>query len=66
MIEELLTPEELSRILKVKKSTLYVWIHRGADIPFLKVNGTLRFRKSSILKWILEKEQERKRRNFEI
>jgi len=66
MIEELLTPEELAGILRIKRQTLYTWIHRGSDIPFFKERGTIRFRKEAILNWISEKEKERKKRNFEL
>ncbi|MDP2735778.1 MAG: helix-turn-helix domain-containing protein, partial [bacterium] len=38
----LVTIKELSDFLKVKPSTLYSWVH-GGTIPFVKLNGLLRF-----------------------
>ncbi len=47
----LITIEELSDLLKVKKSTLYSWVHYGT-IPFYKLNGLLRFEMDEIMEWV--------------
>lgn len=47
----LVTIKELSEFLKVKSSTLYSWVHSGT-IPFIKLNGLLRFDMDEITKWV--------------
>jgi len=48
MFEELLTPEEVARILKVDKRTIYYWIERKM-INYIKVNKkVVRFRPSDV------------------
>ncbi|MBI5888925.1 MAG: helix-turn-helix domain-containing protein [Deltaproteobacteria bacterium] len=47
----LVSIKELSEFLKVKPSTLYSWVHNGT-IPFIKLNGLLRFDMDEITKWI--------------
>jgi len=64
--ERLLTPSELARFLSVRPGTIYSWISRGVDIPYVKIEGTVRFREEAIQAWLLEKEREQKRRNFEL
>ena len=48
---QLITVRELSEFLKVKKSTLYSWVHSRA-IPFYKLNGLLRFDMAEIEEWV--------------
>jgi excisionase family DNA binding protein len=55
-MEKLLSPEDVCELLGVEKSTLYSWTSREL-IPFIKVNGLLRFRESEILKWLKLKER---------
>jgi hypothetical protein len=43
MTEKLLKPQELAEILKVRPGTIYPWISRGVDIPYVKIEGTVRF-----------------------
>jgi len=64
-MEKLLNPKQLAEILGVKCTTVYSWLNRGSDIPHLKIQGTVRFREKAIQDWIIAKESERKRRNFE-
>jgi len=47
----LVTIKELSDFLKVKPSTLYSWVHYGT-IPFIKLNGLLRFDMDEVVKWV--------------
>ena len=50
-LEELLTPEEVSKKLKVKLSTIYHWA-QCRTIPFIKIGKHLRFRVRDIARWI--------------
>jgi len=36
------------------------------DIPHVKIAGTVRFREKAVMEWLLQKERERRRRNFEL
>ena len=48
---KLITIQELAELLKVKPKTLYQWAELR-QIPFLKLNGALRFDLDDIEKWI--------------
>jgi excisionase family DNA binding protein len=65
-VEKLLTPTQLADILNVKLGTVYSWLSRGVDIPHVKIAGTVRFREKAIQEWLLKKELEKKRKNFEL
>ncbi len=65
-MEKLLNPQELAEVLNVRPGTVYSWLSRGVDIPHVKIGGTVRFREKAVMEWLLQKEQERKRRNFEV
>jgi excisionase family DNA binding protein len=65
-MEKLLNPVQLAEILNVRPGTIYSWLSRGVDIPHVKIAGTVRFREKAVIDWLMEKERERKRRNFEI
>jgi len=48
MFEELLTPEEVARMLKVDKRTIYYWIERKA-INYIRINKkVVRFRPTDV------------------
>jgi len=49
--QNLLTIEDLSRILKTSKHTIYGWVRKKA-VPFCKLNGLLRFEPNMIEKWL--------------
>ncbi len=66
VMEKLLNPQELAEALNVKLGTVYSWISRGVDIPYVKIGGSVRFREKAVMEWILQKERERRRRNFEL
>lgn len=55
-MEKLLTPEKLCEILEIEKSTLYSWTSKE-QIPFMKINGMLRFSEGEIVKWLKLKER---------
>jgi len=65
-VERLLSPSQLADILGVRPGTIYSWLSRGVNIPHVKIEGTVRFREKAIQDWLLRKEQEKKRRNFEL
>jgi PTS system nitrogen regulatory IIA component len=48
---ELMTIEEVSKLLRVSERTVYDWAQKG-EIPCGKFGTSWRFRKSEILKWI--------------
>ena len=48
---KILTVKRLSKILKVKTSTLYSWANKGL-IPCHKLNGLLRFDRKEIENWV--------------
>lgn len=49
--EKLLTVLDMCELLKVPKSYVY-WLTHSKKIPYLKINGHLRFRQSSINEWL--------------
>ena len=65
-MEKLLNPFQLAEVLGVRPGTVYSWISRGVDVPHVKIAGTVRFREKAVMDWLMEKEKERKRRNFEL
>lgn len=50
-METLLTIDDISKTLKVSIKTLRNWCYR-AKIPYVKVNGCVRFRVSDINAWL--------------
>jgi len=58
-MERLLTIDQVSELLQIKKSTLYSWTFTR-KIPFVKINGALRFKEKAINNWIEGQEQEPK------
>ena len=55
--------EDVAELLKVKKSTLYSWVHTGS-IPSFKLNGLVRFDKEKIERWIQESMMVKKESNI--
>jgi len=47
----LLDINQVAEFLQIKRSTLYDWVHRR-KIQYVKIGGTLRFKKSDILNLI--------------
>ena len=55
-MDKLLTVEEITKMLGIKKSTLYSWVH-AKSIPHIKIGRRcLRFRERDIIEWIDAKE----------
>ena len=61
---EYLTPKEVASMLKVSPTTPYVWIHRKIGLPYIRIGRTVRFRKDSLEKFLLDKEHRDKVKNF--
>ena len=55
-MEKMLLPEDVCSALGIKISTLYSWTSRGL-IPYVKINGLLRFREDMIEPWLKLKER---------
>jgi excisionase family DNA binding protein len=57
-LNEILTIEELAKLLKMSKSQIYALTRKRAQvrmdhpIPILRINGNIRFRRSDIEKWL--------------
>ena len=56
-MEKLLTIDELAKVMSVKKSTIYQWVHLGL-IPHIKVGRLLRFKEGNIEKWLISRQVE--------
>jgi excisionase family DNA binding protein len=67
MIDKLLTPEQAAEILQVKKSTIYVWLNRGVNLPAFRPAGTrtVRFDERELRDWIKRESSKKRGRNFE-
>jgi excisionase family DNA binding protein len=50
-LERLLTPHEVAELTRLQIDTLYRLARRG-DLPFLKLRGRLRFRRSDVRRWL--------------
>lgn len=62
-MEELISPKELSRMLKVSKPWPYVMVKRGL-IPYYKLGGkTIRFKLSDVETYVERARIERKGRD---
>lgn len=53
--DEMLSYEQVSKLLNVSKGTLYCWVHRQV-IPHLRVTDRLvRFQRSALSEWLNQK-----------
>jgi excisionase family DNA binding protein len=54
--DEILTVEQVSRLLKTSKGQIYQWVnnsqHGLGDFPYLKAGRLLRFSKKAVLQWL--------------
>ncbi|MCH9031308.1 MAG: helix-turn-helix domain-containing protein [candidate division Zixibacteria bacterium] len=46
-----MTPQQVAEMLCVKLSTVYSWTHMGF-IPTVKLGRLIRFRRSSLVRWL--------------
>jgi excisionase family DNA binding protein len=65
-MEKYLNPAELAQVIGVRPGTIYGWLSKGVAIPHVKIAGTVRFREKAIQDWLLARETDRKKRNFEL
>ena len=49
--DQLLDPEEVSRILKVPVTTLYRWRHFGTGPAAYRIGRHLRYRRRDVQRW---------------
>lgn len=54
MLDELLTPAQLSGLLAVPEKTLAQWRHLGRGPQYLKLCGHVRYRMSDVDEWVAE------------
>jgi excisionase family DNA binding protein len=52
--QDVLSIQEVAKLLKVPVSAIYAWNRRGVGPPFYKVGRKLRYRKSNARKWVAE------------
>jgi len=50
-VEELLSPKELARILRISQVCVYKWAERGV-IPYYKLEGVVRFSRGDVLDFL--------------
>ena len=53
--DRLLTIKEVCELLKVSKTYIY-WLTHRQKIPYIKMQGHLRFRRSAIDNWLREQD----------
>lgn len=53
--DRLLTVQEICELLKVQKTYIY-WLTHRKKIPYIKMQGHLRFRQSAIDEWLMSQE----------
>lgn len=52
-LENLLTPAEVSEVLRVKETTLRTWRHLGSGPDYVKINANMvRYRPEDVRAWI--------------
>jgi len=58
LLDELLTPRETARVLKVSVPTLAVWRStRRYNLPWVRVGAAIRYRRVDVLKFIESRTQ---------
>ena len=63
-MEELLTIQEVSKLLKVTPSLIYKWVHYGF-VPYVKLGTRVRFKQTALEKWI-EKRSTKGRKQYKL
>jgi len=53
-MKRLLTVDEVAKVLSVRKSTVYQWVHLRL-IPHIKVGRFVRFKEEDIERWLKER-----------
>jgi len=61
------SPKDLAQFLNVKLGTIYSWLSRKRPLPpYIKIEGSTRWRESVVRRWVEIKEQQKKESNFEV
>ena len=55
-MDRLLTPKQLSKLLQVKQSTVYKWVHYGY-IPSVKIGCLIQFKEKKVEEWLRKREK---------
>ena len=55
-MKKLLTIKDIAEMLSVSPKTLYQWAEYGS-IPYVKLNGTLRFDEEKVIEWVNSNEK---------
>ncbi len=55
-MDKLLTPKQLSELLQVDLSTVYLWTHTEF-LPFYKLGRSVRFAESEVLEWVRQRKR---------
>jgi excisionase family DNA binding protein len=53
-VQNVLSIQEVAKLLNVPVSAIYAWNRRGVGPPFYKVGRKLRYRKSNARNWLAE------------
>jgi len=64
-MEELLTPEQVGRALRVPRSSLYRWRRFGEGPPVIRVGKHLRYPRAGLEQWLAELAEDEHRRRDE-
>jgi excisionase family DNA binding protein len=49
--DEILPTDEVAKLLKIPRATLYRWISQGNSPPFYKIGKHNRWKRSEVLAW---------------
>ena len=60
--DELLTPDDVSRLLQVPKSTIYGWRLRGEGPEGFRVGRHLRYRRGDMNAWVEKRKIEERKK----
>lgn len=50
--KKLLTISELSKLIGFSNQTIYNWIHRRSDFPYIKIGKPVRFELQKVIDWL--------------
>ena len=64
MVEELLSVQQVARVLGLSITTVYSWVYKGR-LPFVKIGRRTLFRPSEIERWVSERSRREKPRKLE-
>lgn len=57
---DLITPEELARLLKMREKTLANQRSRGEGPPFLRVGRSIRYSRAEVEVWLVDQQEARR------